>query len=98
MADRATRGERHSYTTALLIWTYCSRWKNTLPSPSVSKARNLGSECVCSFGTLMTIKPVSVSLTTRTLRRAVAGADQLFDRRRQPGGQPGVDVARLFEE
>jgi hypothetical protein len=23
--------------------------------PSVSRARNLGSECVCSFGTLMTI-------------------------------------------
>src|SRR3954454_5531927 len=42
--------------------------------------------------------PVSVSLTTRTLRRAVAGANQLFDRRRQPGGQPGVDVSRLFKE
>ena len=24
--------------------------------------------------------------------------DQLFDRRRQPGGQPGVDVSRLFKE
>jgi hypothetical protein len=37
--DHAARDEHSSYTKALLIWTYCSRWKSTRASPAVSKAR-----------------------------------------------------------